>query len=58
MSNSNVMEQHVKLLEETLDELGIKDKPSQIFNCDETGWFGKEKSKQKVFGVKGQHCYQ
>ena len=58
MSNSNVMEQHFKLLEETLDELGIKDKPGQIFNCDETGWSGKEKSKQKVFGVKGQHCYQ
>lgn len=53
MSNSNV-----KLLEETLDELGINDKPSQIFKCDEAGWFGKEKSKEKVFGVKRQHCYQ
>ena len=58
MSNSTVMEQHFKLLGETLDDLGIKDKPSQIFNCDETGWSGKEKIKQKVFGIKGQHCYQ
>jgi hypothetical protein len=36
----------------------IENKPGQIFNCDETGWSGKEKSKQKVFGLKGEPVYQ
>ena len=36
----------------------LRDQPHRIFNADETGWNGKEKSKQRVFGVKGQHTYQ
>lgn len=32
--------------------------PSQIFNCDETGFDGKESSKEKVITVGSQHPYQ
>ncbi|KAJ8305255.1 hypothetical protein KUTeg_015800 [Tegillarca granosa] len=56
MANIRVMDQYFTLLKETLDRLNLK--PSQIFNCDETGWSGKEKSRQKVTGIKGQHSYQ
>jgi len=58
MANQTVMNQYFKTLAETLDKLGLANKPGQIFNCDETGWSGKEKSRQKFFGFRGQHCYQ
>lgn len=50
------MQQYFGLLQETIDKLGVQ--PNQIFNCDETGWSGKEKSRQKVIAVKGHHSYQ
>ncbi|KAK3105870.1 hypothetical protein FSP39_007466 [Pinctada imbricata] len=56
MSNPVVMKQYFDLLKETVDRLQVK--PQHIFNCDETGWSGKEKSKQKVIAVKGHHSYQ
>ena len=56
MSNPTVMKQYFDLLGETINSLGLK--PHQIYNCDETGWSGKEKSRQKVIAVKGHHSYQ
>lgn len=56
MSNPKVMQQYFGLLQDTIDKLGVQ--PNQIFNCDETGWSGKEKSRQKVIAVKGHHSYQ
>ena len=53
MSNVTVVDQYFKLLQDTLKRLGIEDKPQQIFNCDETGWSGKEAASQNVFAVKG-----
>jgi hypothetical protein len=40
MSNWTVMNQYFTLLEDTVKKLDLKDKPSQIFNCDETGFSG------------------
>ncbi|CAC5411452.1 unnamed protein product [Mytilus coruscus] len=43
---------------DTVDSLGLTNKPNQIFNCDESGFSGKEKSKEKVLTTKGSHSYQ
>ncbi|CAG5018141.1 unnamed protein product [Parnassius apollo] len=40
------------LLKKTMDELGLHDKPSQIWNLDETS-FSKDPSKTKVVGLRG-----
>jgi len=56
MSNERVMKQYFDLLQATVSKLNLT--PSQIFNCDETGWNGKEKPRQKVIGIKGHHSYQ
>lgn len=40
------------LLEKTVNELGLRDKPSHIWNVDETS-FSKDPSKSKVVGYKG-----
>jgi hypothetical protein len=58
MSNENVMKQYFDLLESTMDDLGLKDKPDQVFNCDETGFGGKDKPRQKVIAERGHHAYQ
>ncbi|CAG2192489.1 unnamed protein product [Mytilus edulis] len=58
MSNVTVVDQYFKLLVDTVDSLGLTNKPNQIFNCDESGFSGKEKSKEKVLTLKGSHSYQ
>ena len=40
------------LLEKTLTEHGLRDKPAQVYNCDETG-FSMEKSRCKVLARRG-----
>ena len=57
MANQTVMDQHFKLLNE-VTKLGLENAPTQIFNCDETGFSGKDKSRTKVIGIKGIHNYQ
>ena len=43
----------------TLERLGIKSKPSAIFNCDATGFSGKETYRGKVIVRRGtKHPYQ
>ena len=37
MTSRHVFGNYFDLLEETLDEFDLKDKPSQIYNCDESG---------------------
>ena len=37
MTNFNLFESYFRLLEETLVKYGLKDKPGQIYNCDESG---------------------
>ena len=44
-------------LEEIMDELKIRDKPSQLWNCDETG-LQEHFIQGSVIGETGQPCYQ
>ena len=37
MTNYNVLKDYFDLLEKTLSDAGLKDKPAQIYNCDESG---------------------
>ena len=37
MTTRSVFESYFNMLEETLDEYDLKDKPAQIYNCDELG---------------------
>ncbi|XP_052284973.1 uncharacterized protein LOC127881261 [Dreissena polymorpha] len=55
MSREDVIYPFFDFLDKTLTQYGVKDKPSQIFNCDETGWSGKEKAKEKVITGKREH---
>ncbi|XP_052260545.1 uncharacterized protein LOC127864686 isoform X1 [Dreissena polymorpha] len=55
MSREDVIYPFFDFLDKTLTQYGVKDKPSQIFNCDETGWSGKEKAKGKVITGKREH---
>ena len=57
MANQTVMNQHFKLLNETVTKLGLENAPTQ-FSTDETGFRGKEKGRTKVIGIKGRHSYQ
>jgi hypothetical protein len=58
MSNQTVMDQYFKLLGKTVHDLGLDNKPAQIFNYDESGFSGREKNRTKVFARKGSHSYQ
>ena len=56
MSNINVVDKFYDFFKKEMDKLG--DVPAEcIFNCDETGWSGKESSREKVIGLKGKHTY-
>ncbi|XP_052763611.1 uncharacterized protein LOC128205737 [Mya arenaria] len=48
MSNKKVMDEFFLFWVAQLEKHGVTAKPAQIFNCDETGWCGKEESKVKV----------
>lgn len=48
----NVIYPYFNLLEETINDLDLGDKPSHIWNVDETS-FSKDPSKSKVVGCKG-----
>ena len=53
------IDQYFQLLGDTLERLGIRSKPSAIFNCDETGFSGKETYRGKVIVRRGtKHAYQ
>ena len=52
MTNVEVFDSYFNLLEETLVEHGIKDKPAQIYNCDESG-MPLEHKMPKVIALKG-----
>lgn len=39
-------------------ELDLTDKPYAVFNCDETGFSGKEHPRRKVICLKGRQAYQ
>ncbi|WAR28587.1 hypothetical protein MAR_014291 [Mya arenaria] len=41
-----------------VDKYDIRNKSEQIFNCDETGWTGKEKSTSKVIAPKNGHVFK
>ncbi|XP_060575632.1 uncharacterized protein LOC132733064 [Ruditapes philippinarum] len=58
MSNRKVMADFFVLLDDILGKYGVKDKPSQIFNCDETGFSGRETARSKVIGPKKGHVFQ
>lgn len=48
----NMIYPYFDLLEETVNQLDLRDKPSHIWNVDETR-FSKDLSKAKVVGLKG-----
>lgn len=50
--NPWVIYSYYELLKNTMDELGLHDKPSHIWNLDETS-FSKDPSKTKVVGLRG-----
>ena len=45
--------------EKTLRSFGLTDKPSQLFNCDETGFSRKDAvNTERVVGSRGRKVYQ
>ena len=52
MTSRHVFDNYFDLLEKTLDEFDLKDKPSQIYNCDESG-MPLEHKPPRVVAVKG-----
>lgn len=58
MSNETTVNNYFNILKNTVQTLGQESKPDQTFNCDETGFSGKEKPTEKVIGRKDQHFYQ
>ncbi|CAG5035361.1 unnamed protein product [Parnassius apollo] len=50
--NPAVIYPYFDLLAKTIDDLGLRDKPSHIWNADETS-FSKDPSKSKVVGLRG-----
>ena len=57
MSNINVIDNFFDFFKKELHKLGDVSAEC-IFNCDETGWSGKESSREKVIGLRGKHTYQ
>ena len=58
LQKSHVIE-YFDLLDNTLNNLGIIDEPSRVFNCDDSGFSGKFNSSKKVLVPKGvRHAYQ
>ncbi|XP_053400930.1 uncharacterized protein LOC128557557 [Mercenaria mercenaria] len=55
MSTPAVVDEFFEFFREVMTQYDLLDKPERIFNCDETGWTGKEKSAKKVIGPKGGH---
>lgn len=60
-SNSTILESYLEMLQRTLEEYNILDVPSQVFNCDESG-FPLDFKAPKVVAEKGSkasyHYYQ
>ena len=52
VTNVDVFQSYFNLLDETLLKYGIKDKPAQIYNCDESG-MPLEHKMSKVITLKG-----
>ena len=51
--NQSQIDHYYKLLEHTLQTLGVENDPSRLYNLDETGFSGKEHSRDKVLAPKG-----
>ncbi|XP_045177185.2 uncharacterized protein LOC123537512 isoform X1 [Mercenaria mercenaria] len=58
MSSKKMLDEFFPFLEGVLDKYGIRDKPHRIFNCDETGFTGKEAPRAKVIGPRGGHLFR
>ena len=56
MTNYNDFKDYFDLLEKTLSDTGLKDKPAQIYNCDESGMLLEFKM-PKVIAAKGTKRY-
>ena len=52
-ANQSQINHYYKLLEHTLQTLGIENDPTRLYNLDETGFSGKEHSRDKVLVKKG-----
>ncbi|XP_060602883.1 uncharacterized protein LOC132755959 [Ruditapes philippinarum] len=58
MSSTRMLDNFFPLLKSVLDKYNLKDKPERIFNCDETGFTGKEAPRSKVIGPRGGHLFR
>ncbi|XP_072548597.1 abhydrolase domain containing 10, depalmitoylase a isoform X1 [Salminus brasiliensis] len=57
-AKKGTVDKYFDLLESTLEKYGLKDQPSQIYNCDETG-FQLDGTRFKVLSPRGsKHVYQ
>ena len=57
MGNTTVWKQHFDFLEETIDQLQLRDKPQAIFNCDESMIAMERRSGRVVVSRKTKHTY-
>ena len=57
MGNTTVWKQHFDLLEETIDQLQLRDNPKAIFNCDESMIAMDRRSGTVVVSRKTKHTY-
>ena len=56
-NNPDVINNYFDLLEDTLHDNGLTNRPAQIFNCDETGMSFTHKPPKVVAGVRQRHPY-
>jgi transposase-like protein len=54
--DKEIVDHFFDLLNATLTELNLHDKPNRIFNCDETG-YSCDPSKRRIFCRRGEHPY-
>ena len=52
------MNSPMQLVEDVLKRNNLLEKPSQIWNCDESGISSHVATREKAYGVKGETKYQ
>ena len=58
LKNIYVIKSPMKLVEDVLKRNNLLEKPSQIWNCDESGISSHVATHEKAYGVKGETKYQ
>ncbi|WAR23793.1 hypothetical protein MAR_037462 [Mya arenaria] len=58
MSTPEVMDTFFFFRGEIIAKYALQTKPEQIFNCDDTGWTGRDKSAVRVIGEREGHVFR